>query len=958
MLPKRWTHGFLLVAALGLLAAAWKWTGLAAWADPNRMSALFEPLATHWYGIFVVVAVFVVAELFVFPVMVLVFVCGIAFGPVLGPIYALAGSLASAIPPFLLGRKLGRARVERMGGSLVRKVASALEKRGVIAIFLVRKVPAPYTLVNLVCGASPVTMRDFLIGTLLGMGTGVLLLTVLGSQILDLLRDPRPLPILGAIALLLAPLLLAVGTQRKFDRKLASDPKAVDEESKRFEALTKRLATIDPILRPGENCWRIERADRLRCIQDADAYFRLARKSILAAKHSVFILGWDVYANLDLAPGGADDGAPTKLADVLDFAVRRNPKLEIYVLIWDYAALYVLERDPLSRIRLGSQTHERVHFRYDDLHPVAGCHHQKVVVVDDQLAFSGGIDLTSHRWDTADHRVDEPSRVGVTGEPYTPYHDVHTMVEGPIAVALGELARERWRRLGESDLPSVAPSAESVWPDELVDFEHVDVAIALTDPPFRGREGRRECETLFFDEIAAARHVIYIEQQYFTKASIGEALAKRLREPAGPEVVLVLPRDCEGWLEQKTMGALRHQVFASLFEADLHKRLRLLYPLASKARNVSTFVHTKLLVVDDLHLRIGSANLSSRSLGMDSECDLVVAGAGDARVRARIAAVRDRLIAEHFGLAGEAVTAAVAHHGSLRAALDALATGDRRLAPLEFDPTARPETWDALGFAIDPGEPMALSRTIDRLQPALALDDARKAARIAFVIACAAGVFAMGLRGASGAATLDPESVQDFLLKVSSDDGAEPWMFLALIAGGLLFLPFELLVLVSVVLLDPVRGSALAVAAGIVCATIGYLVGRLLGPERILPLMADRARNVWKGLSRYGALSVAIVRFVALFSATSIHVLCGAARVGLRDFALGSLLGLAPALLASIALGALLRQTILHPSPARSLVTISVAFVLAMIVLRLRRIVLMGAHGRALREHRYRARHG
>src|SRR5262245_51518525 len=120
----------LLVLCAALLAAAWKWTDLAAWADPRRISDLLEPLKTHWYGFPVVVLVFVVAELFVFPVLVLVFVCGVAFGPVLGPIYALVGSLVSALPPFLLGRKLGRARVERMGGPLVRRVAASLERRG------------------------------------------------------------------------------------------------------------------------------------------------------------------------------------------------------------------------------------------------------------------------------------------------------------------------------------------------------------------------------------------------------------------------------------------------------------------------------------------------------------------------------------------------------------------------------------------------------------------------------------------------------------------------------------------------------------------------------------------------------------------------------------------------------------------------------------------------------------
>ncbi|MEO6710161.1 MAG: VTT domain-containing protein, partial [Planctomycetota bacterium] len=183
-------------------------------------------------------------------------------------------------------------------------------------------------------------------------------------------------------------------------------------------------------------------------------------------------------------------------------------------------------------------------------------------------------------------------------------------------------------------------------------------------------------------------------------------------------------------------------------------------------------------------------------------------------------------------------------------------------------------------------------------------------------------------------------------------------IFTALIAGGLLFLPFELLVLVPVVLLEPLRGAAMAVAAALVCATLGYLVGRALGPDRVVPFMAARARKTWRGLSRYGAISVAVVRFVALFSATSVHVMCGAARVSLRDFALGSLIGLAPAFLASIALGAMLRQAILDPSPTRSLLTILLATVLAVFVLRLRRIVLMRAQGRAVSEQRVRARHG
>lgn len=202
-----------------LLAALWKWTGLSAWADPDRLADMFEPYRRSWWALPVVVLVFIVAELLLFPVLVLIFVCGLAFGPWLGAIYALIGSVASALVPFFIGRRLGRRRLESWGGALVRKMTKVLERRGVIAVFLVRKIPAPYTLVNLVCGAAPVTARDFIAGTILGMGTGILLITFLGAQIVEIAKDPEPGRIALAVGLLFIPLVLALVVQRVVNRR-------------------------------------------------------------------------------------------------------------------------------------------------------------------------------------------------------------------------------------------------------------------------------------------------------------------------------------------------------------------------------------------------------------------------------------------------------------------------------------------------------------------------------------------------------------------------------------------------------------------------------------------------------------------------------------------------------------------------------------------------------------------
>ena len=250
-------------------------------------------------------------------------------------------------------------------------------------------------------------------------------------------------------------------------------------------------------------------------------------------------------------------------------------------------------------------------------------------MVDDQLAFCGGIDLTGHRWDTSRTRVEEPARATPLGGPYGPYHEIQAMV-GPVAASLGALARDRWRALGEEQMPPVCSSAEDLWPSDLSpDLADVDVAIARTLPGSETQPAIRECEALFLDSIAAAKRTIYIESQYFTNDTLGAALAARLREPHGPEILVVTPQECHGWLERTTMGAFRDAVFRQLIAADIHRRLRIVYPAASRAQNVPIFVHSKVMIVDDELVRIGSANFSRRSMGVDTECDLAVDAGGD-----------------------------------------------------------------------------------------------------------------------------------------------------------------------------------------------------------------------------------------------------------------------------------------------------------------------------------------
>ena len=200
------------------------------------------------------------------------------------------------------------------------------------------------------------------------------------------------------------------------------------------------------ILQRGQNAWRVERADRMAVLVDAGAFFRAVREALLKAKRSVFIVGWDLHSQTRLVgeTDRADDGYPETLADFLSALVRERPKLTVRLLLWDYSVLYANERELFPRIALGWKTPDRVRFALDDAVPFGASQHQKLVIVDDCVAFSGGLDVTIRRWDTSAHEVDSPHRVDPNGHPYRPFHDVQAVVDGAAARALGGIGRARW----------------------------------------------------------------------------------------------------------------------------------------------------------------------------------------------------------------------------------------------------------------------------------------------------------------------------------------------------------------------------------------------------------------------------------------------------------------------------------------------------------------------------------
>jgi phosphatidylserine/phosphatidylglycerophosphate/cardiolipin synthase-like enzyme len=429
------------------------------------------------------------------------------------------------------------------------------------------------------------------------------------------------------------------------------------------------------ILRPGDNCWRVEPASRAATLVDAGAYYAALEQALRKARRSVIIIGWDFDGRIKLL---ADDPDAPALGPFLRELVEARPELEIRILIWSVAVLHA-PGDPVELV-IGAewQKHPRLQLRLDRQHPIYAAHHQKIVVIDDSLAFVGGMDLTVERWDTPEHRADNPCRVRPDGVPYTPVHDVQMVVEGEVARAVAAHARHRWQvATGEELAP--CGEGESAWPADLApEFADTRVAIARTAPPWAEEPPIQEVAKLTADAIVAARDAIYIEAQYLSAHSVGNLLAGTLALSDGPEIVIILTRSSHGLVEHALMGRNRDRLLRKLSKADRHGRLRVFYPVVPKGDELcEVLVHSKLMIVDDRFLRIGSANLNNRSIGLDTECDLALEASRKDERRA-IRALRERLLAEHLDVKPEEVAAAVKRERSLVRAIDHLNRGDGR----------------------------------------------------------------------------------------------------------------------------------------------------------------------------------------------------------------------------------------------------------------------------------------
>jgi phosphatidylserine/phosphatidylglycerophosphate/cardiolipin synthase-like enzyme len=372
-------------------------------------------------------------------------------------------------------------------------------------------------------------------------------------------------------------------------------------------------AAGDPPPRPGNDVEIL--------IDGATALPRFAAEIERAQSH-VHVAGWHVAPWFELNR----DGSRVAVRPLLERVAER---IDVRVLVWAGSPLPLFhpDRSDVDGVRHAFEFGSKIRFATDAKERPMHCHHEKIVIVDDRVAFVGGIDLTDYagdRWDTTAHVAR-----GSVG-----WHDAAAVVRGPVVADVAEHFRARWREVTSENLPQ---------PEQPEPVGDVELQFVRTIPEKLYRSfprGEFRILEAYARALRSAQKLVYLENQFFWSSEIAAILEEKLADPPSDDfrIVLVLPANPNNGSDD-SRGQL-----ADLLECDA-KAGRVLACTLTALGDLGpcpVYVHAKIGIVDDRWLTLGSANLNEHSLFNDTEANLVTCDEGLAR------ATRLRLWAEHL----------------------------------------------------------------------------------------------------------------------------------------------------------------------------------------------------------------------------------------------------------------------------------------------------------------------
>jgi uncharacterized membrane protein YdjX (TVP38/TMEM64 family) len=375
-----------------------------------------------------------------------------------------------------------------------------------------------------------------------------------------------------------------------------------------------------------------------------------------------------------------------------------------------------------------------------------------------------------------------------------------------------------------------------------------------------------------------------------------------------------VPKAHTSWIGERAMLAGRIRFMECLRSNGVDDRVMLMHPQVHVNDEVAdVMVHSKVMIVDDRLVRIGSANLCNRSMGADTECDLTIEAADDAD-RVAIAGVRNRLIAEHCGARSAEVEALIERTGSLLATVQALRGGSHRLVEVARGPAGADEMLAPLEAVADPERPIDVAGFIRGFahRPPMRRR-LRMAARLS-VVTAAVALIILAWKYTQLSDLTDPGVLQAFLAR-AADNAWAPFVVVAIfVIGGLVGFPLTALIVGTAVTFGAWLGFAYAAVGALASAAVTYAVGAWLGTNALRHLIGPRLSRIRRGIAQRGILAVMSIRLVPVAPFTVVNLVAGALRVPVVDYLVGTALGLAPGLVVISLLGDQVFQILSDPS--------------------------------------------